>query len=181
MRCRDQRRHAGDVVRDQHVQLGLVALAGDDDDGYPLRQAAEFLGGHELFRHEQAIDLAGQRADPLLKLLAAAAEAQQQGVPGPAQHELGRVHDLVDEQYAVLLDIHLGAAALQGGETDDVLPAIAESLGIGIRDEIECLDHREHALARVLIHQRRPAHDPGHRGRRNTGHPGDVVDGRHLS
>ena len=61
---------------------------------------------------------------------AAGAERQQQGVLGIPQHRLGRVHDLVDEQQALALDVDLGAAAFQADETDDVLAAQAQPLGV---------------------------------------------------
>ena len=56
--------------------------------------------------------LGGEGAYALVELLPADAERQQQGVLGPAQRLLGRVHDVVDEHQTAALDVdRVGTAA----------------------------------------------------------------------
>src|SRR5213078_1633804 len=69
--------------------------------------------------------------------------------------------------------------ALQADEADDVLAAPAESLGGGVGHEAEGLDHGLHALPGLRLDQAGLAHDAGHRGGRDSRHPGDVVHRGH--
>jgi hypothetical protein len=121
------RRHAAGVVAEEDVRRGLVAAPGDDHDGYLRGKRAQLAVIEDLFGDDQAVDLAGERAHPLLERLAAAAEGEQQRVLGPAQHRLGRVHDVVDEQQAAPLDVDLVGAPLQADQPDDVLPSPREA------------------------------------------------------
>jgi hypothetical protein len=173
-------RDAAGVVAQEDVKRGLVAAPGDDDDGQLAGQGVQFALVQDLLGDEQAVDLAGQRVDPLAELLAPAAESQQQRVLGPAQHRLGRVHDVVDEQQAAALDVDLVGAAFKPDEPDDVLPPPGQAAGRRVGDEAERLDDREHPLACRGMHPVRPAEHPGHGGGRHPGHPGDIVDRRHA-
>ncbi len=172
-------RHAGDVVAEEDVRRRLVAAAGDQDDGYLLGQGPQFSLIEDLLGDEQAVDLADEGTDPLLELLAAAAERQQQGVLGAAQHRLGRVHDVVDEQQAAALDVDLVGAPVDPDQADDLLPPPGEAARRRVRDEPERLDDGEHALARIRVHDTGPAQDARDGSGRHPGHAGDVVDGRH--
>jgi hypothetical protein len=116
-----------------------------------------------------------------LELLPPGAERQQQRALGMAQHRLGRVHDLVDEQQIGALDVDLVGTAFQGHEADDVLTPAGEAPGGGVRDESERLDHRQHPLARVRVDQLGSAHDPGHGGCGHSRHARDVIDGGHVN
>lgn len=171
--------HARRVVAEHHVQSGLVPAAGDEDDRNPPGQGAEFPGGHDLLGDEQPVDLARQRAHATFKPFALGVQREQQRPFGAAQDRLGRVHDLVGEQQAASLDVHLVRAAFQGHQADDVLPAAGESPRRGIGDEVERLDHGEHTLARVLAHQVRSAQHPGDGGRGNPGHACHIINGSH--
>ena len=174
-----QGRHAADVVAEEDVRLGLVAAAGDEDDGYLTGQGAQFPLIQDFLGDEQAVGLAREGAHPLLELLAPAAECQQEGVLGPAQHRLGRVHDVVDEQQAAALDVDLVRAPVQAHQADDVLPPPGKAARRSVRNEPQRLDDGQHPLARIGVHQAGSAQDAGHGGRRDPGHAGDVVDGRH--
>jgi hypothetical protein len=174
------RRHAAGVVAEEDVHRGLVTAAGDDDDGYLGGQRAQLAVIQDFLGDDQAVNLAGERAHPLLEQLAAAAEGQQQRVLGPPQHRLGRVHDVVDEQQAAPLDVDFVGAPLQPDKPDDVLPPPGEAARRRVGHEAERLDDGEHALARVGMHQVGPPQHPGHGGDGHPGHLGDVVDRRHA-
>jgi hypothetical protein len=92
---------------------------------------------------------------------------------------LGRVHDVVDEQQAASLDVQLVGAADQARQGDDVLPAPGEAARRGIRHEAELGDDAEHALAGVRADEFGAAQHAGHGGGRDTGDPGDIIDGCH--
>jgi hypothetical protein len=174
------RGHAAGVVTEEDVHRGLVTAPGDDDDGYLGGQRPQFVVIEDFLGDEQAVDLAGERAHPLREQLAAAAEGQQQRVLGPAQHRLGRVHDVVDEQQAASLDVDLVGAPLEAHQPDDVLPPPGEAARRRVGDEAERLDDGEHPLARVRVHQVRPAQHPRHGRDGHPGHLGDVIDRRHA-
>jgi hypothetical protein len=113
-------------------------------------------------------------------VLAAAAEGQQQGVVGPAQRMLGRVHDVVDEQKAAALDVQLVRAADKARQGDDVLPPPGKAARRGVGDEPELGDDAEHALAGVRVNEVGAAQHARHGGGRDTGHPGNIIDSCHL-
>jgi hypothetical protein len=173
-------RHPADVVAEENVHRGLLAAAGDDDDGYLLGQSTQFALFHDFLGDEQAVGLPGQRTHPLAEQLAGTAEGQQQRVLGPAEDVLGRVHDVVDEQQAGALDVDFVGAAVQADQPDDVLPPPGKAAGRRVGDEAERLDHGQHALAGIGMHQVGPAQHPGHGGGRHRRHPGDIVDRRHA-
>src|SRR5580658_4688008 len=123
------------------VTLSETTTSSPDSSLRPAMTTTGFLPG------QQALHLAAQGPNPLLELPPATAEGQQQGARGIAQHRLGRVHDLVDEQHAVLLDVDLAQAPLQRHEADDVLAPPAKPLSGRVRDETEHLDDGQHTLA----------------------------------
>ena len=124
----------------------LRALPRDDHNRDAPGQRAQPARGHDLLGHEQPVDLAGQRPDAPLELLAGLAERQQQRTLGATQYRLDRVHDLVHEQLAGFFDVDLVGAAFQGGEPDDVLPPPAQPLGRPVGHEPEHLDGRADTL-----------------------------------
>src|SRR6185437_3651442 len=174
------RRHAPGVVAEEDVHSGLVPAAGDDDDRYLGGQRVQLAVAEYLLGDDEAVHLAGQRAHPLLEQLTAAAEGQQQGVLGPAEHSLGRVHDVVDEQQAAALDVDLVGAPLQAHEPDDVLAPPGKTARRRVGYEAERLDDGEHPLAGIRVDQVRAAQHPGNGGDRHPRHLGDVIDRGHA-
>jgi hypothetical protein len=174
------RGHAAGVVAAEDVHRVLVGPAGDDDHRYLGGQRAQFARREDFLGHDQAVDLPRERPHPLLEQLVTGAEGQQQRVLGPAQRRLGGVHDVVDEQQAAALDVHLRDAPLHGHQPDDVLPPPGEAARRRVGHEAERLDDGEHALPRLRMDQVRPAHYPGHGGDGHPRHLGDVVDSRHT-
>jgi hypothetical protein len=154
-------------------------VAGDNHNGDAPGQRAQPARGHDLLGHEQPVDLAGQRPDAPLELLARLAERQQQRTLGAAQHRLHRVHDLVHEQLASFFDVDLVGAAFQGGEPDDVLPPPAQPLGRPVGHEPEHLDGRADTLLCVGMHQGRAVNDARHGRGGDARQVGDVVHRAH--
>ena len=108
-------------------------------------------GRHCVLDHKQPVDLAGQRPDAAAERLAAGPEREQQRAFGAAEHRLDGVHDLVDEQQAVPLDVGFGDPAFQGHQADNLLATAREPLRRGVRDEAHLIDHRQHPLPVLVV------------------------------
>jgi hypothetical protein len=90
-------------------------------------------------------------------------------VPGQGRHPGGAA-----------LDVNLVSAAFQADQPDDVLSPPGQAARRRVGDEAERLDHGEHALPRIRMHQVRPPQYPRHSGGRHPGYPGDVIDHGHA-
>jgi hypothetical protein len=78
------RGHAAGVVAEEDIGRGLAAAPGDDDDRQLGGQRPQLGVIEDFLRDDEAVDLAGERAHPLVEQLSPAAEGQQQRVLGPA-------------------------------------------------------------------------------------------------
>jgi hypothetical protein len=128
---------------------------------------------------QQPINLSRQRPYPVLELLTSAAEGEQQRALRAAQHCLHRVHQLVHEQRAGLLDADFGDPALQPGQPDDVLAPPAQALGRAVRHVAEFLDDGEDPFPGVRVDQIRAVDDPRHGGRGHAGQVRDLIHRAH--
>ena len=139
----DERLGPGTVVGVDDVDVRLVRRAGDQHDRQPGRQPGQLLRADDALGDQQPVDLAGHRLQPLVGGVAGLEERDQQRPADLAQRGLDAAQHLLDEQQAGLLDVGIGAAALDGDQADHLLALPGQALRRPVRDIAERLDHLE--------------------------------------
>ena len=172
----DQGAHSGIVVAtDIHRRPGWAARQRDDRDH--LRQPGDAHRRQHPVVEDDAVRFAGDARDPRGRVRVVDADRAHQDVVAPAlRRNLDTAVDAIDEQQALVLVLEGGLATTPEDDAHHLLETVGEGSGRRVWNKAELPDRAHHALARVRARRALAVEDPGHRGDRDAGQAGDVID-----